>query len=711
MSDIFIESASESPNFEIGKDDFSTPPESPRTFDTSKFFNSNRNQPSSNGGFSKSKGFGKTRKNNFQSASEDKKNVLEDIFNILDNKPIPTTTSKPKVVVGEKRLPFTVVRVSSSVSQIRPNNNDNGIEFTDKVSSSEKDITNDDEELKKEDASSRPLFSFPTRGTPLTTTPDDEESSTQSKFVVDKKKPEKNKFSGNSGSRQPFLKPIAKFPDIRIPSLDKKITDNIKKPRPFDFNRGSGNGRPLPPGLAFRTTTTEANTNPSTTEETTFESQSTEIPTTSTSTRKTFVNIFNRFSFATQEEETTTTTESVNSFKSLLELIPKDEGTKETTSARSLLDLIPVISNDANVNSLDFEDDRIENEIDSSNVSEGETNTLRASLDIIPIKSTTDRNSLDKVEVTKESDTEDDEKNLLEGSGKTRDLEIIPIPPRPSPSNPTTTEGTTESVTELAAEATTKKTTRKISRLQQIVQSRRTTTSSPSKKPTKPFSRKKLFDTFRTGNRPTISIRFRNRPNVTQVSEIEPITDFTTSKEKQENEIDPTVSISSSDTTTFELDTTPTSGSEDDVETTELSTTISKENNFVRPTIGGGRSKSRFRPSKLSELFPKRGPSGGNRRRPFLRPRNRGTTPTASNDINDEVESESETTLGTTPDGETTVAPTGPRRRPTFRRLPTRPPVPKNTKSPLLKSILDRARQRGINRRTTRAPIRVVNKV
>ena len=701
VSDIFTE-----PSFDIGSDDFSTPPESPRTFDTSKFFNTNL--PSK--GSSKSKeGLEKTQKNSFHTSNnEDKKNVLKDIFNILEDKDV-VSTSRPKVVVNEKRLPFTVVRVSSSVSQIRPNNNENNIRVSEgKLSNVEKE-----EEIEKEQTPSRSSLFFPTRPIP-TTTKEIKESPTKPRIVPDKKKQDRKKSGGSSGSRQPFLKPIAKFPDIRIPSLDKKNNNNnVKRPRPFNFNRGSG-GRPLSPVLGFRTTTAETTT----TTTTAFESESFESSTTTTSTTKpkTFANIFNRFSFATPDkEEETTTTESIESIKSLLDLIPKDvQEAKETTSSRSLLELIPGLIINDEENLFDFEDGQIDNEI---NEATEEVNTLRASLDIIPIKSTTDRNTLNGIEevTTKVSSEEDTRPETGEVPEKTRDLQIIPIPPRPPRPTPTeeVSKETTEETTPKSTTTPQKTTARKISRLQEIVQRRRTTTSSPPvtvKNPTKPLSRKKLFETIRGGNRPTISIRFRNRPNVTQVSETQPIDVDTSSKVEG---IQPTDQSLSPETTKEDTDNTEPTESNEEETTTELSE-ADKTNNGVRPTIGGGRSRSRFRPkSKLSDLFPKRRPSGntgniGNKRRPFFRPRNRLTTLPPSSTIEDDNE-DTETTINTTPKSQTPASTA--RRRPTFRRLPTRPPVPQNTRSPLLKSILDRARQRGVGRRTTRAPLTIVNKV
>ena len=634
--------------------------------------------------------------------NEDKKEVLNDIFNILDDKPFSTsTTPEPKeVVVNEKRLPFTVVRVSSSVSQIRPNNNENDIQISDKDSSADKDSK--EESVEKNVSPTRPLF-FPTRPLPKTTTKENNDLSIKSKTVTEKKKPEKKKTPANNGSRQPFLKPIAKFPDIRIPSLDKKSNNNIKRPRPFDFNRGAaGKGRPLSPVLGFRTTTEATTTSTSTTPDAVESESSTPVATTRASTARTFANIFNRFSFATEK---TTTSEPVEDIKSLLDLIPKDVEVKETTSSRSLLELIPISNLDEN--SFDFEDEKIDNEISQD---DAESNTLRASLDIIPIKSTTNRNTLNAIDAPEESIGEDLKEESVEVPEKTRDLEIIPIPPRPS--RPTTTE-VSEAPTETTTETTTsfEETTRRISRLQQIVQSRRTTTSSPATKPNRLFnsSRKKLFESIRGGNRPTISIRFRNRPNVTKVSEIEPL-------EKEEEIDEQPTTIDPSSVLTEDEETTTSASSEDEFTTTELTTPFEKDDK-IRPTFGG-RSRSRFRPkSKLSDLFPKRRPSsdGGNvaeiKRRPFFRPRNRLTTTRKPvNDIGTDEEAKETTAIGTTPGSKTTASPTA-RRRPTFRRLPTRPPVPQNTKSPLLKSILDRARQRGQRRRTTRAPIRVVNKV
>ena len=100
-----------------------------------------------------------------------------------------------------------------------------------------------------------------------TTAKEIKELPTKPTIVPDKKKHEKKKSGGSSGSRQPFLKPIAKFPDIRIPSLDKKNNNNnIKRPRPFNFNRGSG-GRPLPSVLGFRTTKTTTEPTTATTRE------------------------------------------------------------------------------------------------------------------------------------------------------------------------------------------------------------------------------------------------------------------------------------------------------------------------------------------------------------------------------------------------------------------------------------------------------------
>ena len=382
VSDIFTEPSS-STAFEIGSNDFSTPPESPRTFDTSKFFNKNINLPSNS--FSNPKKFKPFSKNTFQTVNEDKKEVLDDIFNILEDKPI-SSTPEPKVVVNEKRLPFTVVRVSSSVSQIRPNSNENDILVSGKVLDDDKDI--EEESGEKNVSPTRPLF-FPTRPLPKTTTKEDIDLPIKSKIVPVKQKPEKKKALANSGSRQPFLKPIAKFPDIRIPSLDKKNNNNIKRPRPFDFNRGgAGKGRPLSPVLGFRTTTEATTTSISTTTEAVELESSTPVVTTRASTARTFGNIFNRFSFATEK---TTTSEPIEAIKSLLDLIPKDVEVKETTSSRSLLDLIPISNLDES--SFDFEDDRIDNEI-SQEDDGSETNTLRASLDIIPIKSTTDRNNV-----------------------------------------------------------------------------------------------------------------------------------------------------------------------------------------------------------------------------------------------------------------------------------------------------------------------------
>ena len=736
VSTIFTEPSS-SPAFDIDSDDFSTPPESPRTFDTSKFFNKQNNFPSNS--FSNPKkglSFRPKNKNTLFSVNEDKKEVLDDIFNILEDKPISittaTTTPQPKAVVSEKRLPFTVVRVSSSVSQIRPNNNENDIQNSDEVSnidkdsvevSNEKTITptrplffpKDSENVstEKKITPTRPLF-FPTRPVPKTTPKEND-----NKFVPEKKKPEKKKTSTNTGRRQPFLKPNVVFQDISIPSLDKKNNNNIKRPKPFDFNRGGAGKRPLSSVLGFRTTTDATTTSSSTTTEPVELESSTRVATTRASTARTLGNIFNRFSFAT---ERTTTAEPIESIKSLLDLIPKDDvELKETTSSRSLLDLIPISNLDDN--SFDFGDVKFENEIDD----EKESSTLRASLDIIPIKSTTDHNTINEVEVTEKPIEEDLEDKIVDVPEKTRDLQIIPIPPRPS--RPTTTEGTeatTETTTTTTTTSTTEsttdseETTRRISRLQQIVQSRRTTTFAPATKPKKPFSRKNLFERNRPANRPTISIRFRNRPNVTQVSEVTPIEKETTRKQEEETE-QPTTTVPSS-SSNEEDETTTAAAQDENITTTELTTPFEKDDE-IRPTFGG-RQRSRFRPkSKLSDLFPKRRPSSNNknvpeiRRRPFFRPRNRLTTTRKPlNDIETDDEIKETTAIGTTPNGTPTAPASRPsatptRRRPTFRRLPTRPPVPQNTKSPLLKSILERARQRGQRRRTTRAPIRVINKV
>ena len=431
VSDIFTEpSRSPSSTFKIEPTDSSTPPESPRTFDTSKFFkNKNKNSFASNSFSNPKKGlsFRPTSKNTFLSVTEDKKEVLDDIFNILEDKPISTTTTttpKPKLV-SEKRLPFTVVRVSSSVSQIRPNTNENDIQVSDKDSTTDGESQ---EDITEKTTPTRPLF-FPTRPNPKPTSEKNDVLSIKTKPM--KQKPEKKKSPTNSGSRQPFLKPIAKFPDIRIPSLDKKNNNNIKRPKPFDFNRGGTGKRPLSPILGFRTTTEATTTSSSTTAISVESDSSTPVETTQASTARTFANIFNRFSFATEK---TTTAEPIESIKSLLDLIPKDIEVKETTSARSLLDLIPISNLDDN--SFDFEDDKIDNEI----ADEEETNTLRASLDIIPIKSTTNRNDLNEIDVTEESIVDDLEDESIDTPEKTRDLQIIPIPPRPS--RPTTTEET-----------------------------------------------------------------------------------------------------------------------------------------------------------------------------------------------------------------------------------------------------------------------------
>ena len=183
-----------------------------------------------------------------------------------------STTQRPSttVVVNEKRLPFTVVRVSSSVSQIRPNNNENDIKVSEvtnfsKVTTKVEKEDNDGEE--KDISPLRPLF-FPTRENPTSTTEKGEHdtSDEERRIKSDKKKAEKKKSGDkSSGGRQPFLKPIAKFPDIRIPSLDKNRnsgSNTVRKQRPtFNFNRGGGKGRPLSPVLGFRTSTTIAQQN------------------------------------------------------------------------------------------------------------------------------------------------------------------------------------------------------------------------------------------------------------------------------------------------------------------------------------------------------------------------------------------------------------------------------------------------------------------
>ena len=725
VSDIFsVKSESGKNPFRFSSTDdasFSTPPESPRTFDTSKFFKTKSNLPSN--GFSKPK---TSSKNNFFSISQkkeidEKKNVLlKDIFDILDDKPLTSqtsTTPRPStsVVVNEKRLPFTVVRVSSSVSQIRPNNNENDIRVSEVTTKIEKE-DNDGEE--NDISPLRPLF-FPTRENPTTTTEKDvhDTSDEERRIKSDKKKAEKKKSGDkSSGGRQPFLKPIAKFPDIRIPSLDKNRNsggNNVRKQRPtFNFNRGAGKGRPLSPVLGFRTsTTTESTTTPFSTSR--LESLATESSIASTTlSPRTFANIFNRFSFATQETSDETT-ESIEAIKSLLDLIPKDEERKETTSARSLLELIPGLNTngETDIDSFDFGNG---NEIDADEESlQKEVNTLRASLDIIPIKSTTDRNSLNEVDEVqqskevKEAIEEERSQDTLEIPEKTRDLEIIPIPPRPS--RPTTTpidvtETTTGAI--LFEDTTIKQTTRrKLSRLQEIVQRRRTTTPSSIVRKTSsgPFSRKKLFEKSRkSGNRPTISIRFRNQANRTTF-DIKPTNAAPIEEVKEDEKVNPTEQLLSFKEQLLSLDSIETTPE------TEEATTFEPTTNEVKPTIGGrGRSRSRFRPSKLSDLFPKRRPAENSRRRPFLRPRNRGSTLSPSSTTVDEDDLTKPTSVTLQESG---TAETATRRSPTFRRLPTRPPAPQNTRSPLLKSILDRARLRGNGRRTTRAPITIVNKV
>ena len=686
-SELFTVS-SESPTFEIGTDDVSKPPEQPRSFDASKFFNTNTNVPSR--GLSKNKESKTDWKNKFFKKNDEKNELLKDIIDILEEKPDEDDSKGPKVVVNEKRLPFTVVRVSSSVSQIRPNSNENNIRVSGKTPNNEKEEPENDSEANK---STHRTFFFPPRTTPRTVI-DVTES--------DKKKSEKKKSSGSSGGRPPFLKPIAKFPDIRIPSLDKKNNNNVRKPenfRKFDFSRGSGKNRPIPSVLDFRTTTvkdTPLTTTDQPSQQGFFLDNRPKQPEFSgvsdegsTTTAKVFVNIFNRFSFTTPDDEGVQPTESFK--ESLIDLIPKENESKETTSSRSLLDLIPGLNLDSNDNSFEQLDDndQIDNEVGVDNE---EVSTLRASLDIIPIKSTTDRNAVDVTEAPKEDDVIEEVVRLPE---TTRDLQIIPIPPRPPRPTPIPTDATE---TTADANTATEQTTRRISRLQQIVQSRRTT-ASPVSKPTKQLSSK--LETVRTGIRPTISIRFRNKQNAT-VPDVT-ANDIEASGTGQPNDPEPSVQ-------TTKLVVQPTSSIDEDEEviTTEVSTPHSTKSTS-KPNIGG-RSKSRFRPSKLSELFPKRGPSSnaagiGSKRRPFFGQRNRGTTtpPSSNNDNNDEDNAI------TTP--ESIIPKQTTRRRPLFRKITTRPPVPQNTRSPLLKSILERARQRGVGRRTTRAPIKIVNKV
>ena len=662
-------------------------------------FNSNSNTPSK--GTFKDKGSWKGK--NIFRKDDGKKDVLNDILNILGNPESSENTERPKVVVNEKRLPFTVVRVSSSVSQVRTHADENNIRVSGKIESVTKSGSGDDLE---DEEFTNALF-FPPRTTPKTTLDRDSFNKILRNSLSPAKRPPLDSKKDEKKSRPPFLKPVAKFPDIRIPSLDKKKKNNLFK-----------NNRPLSPVLGLRTTTTTEPTPRTTIDELSLDFEPIVCDNCdkfegSTTTPRTF-NAFKRFRFTTPEGDKTT--ESPAAVKSLIDLIPKVKEAGETTSSRSLIELIPGVSH---INAFDLEEGKGNNVvIQESDNKEGEVSTLRASLEIVPIRSTTDRNTpndIDEFDIREDLlakfDEIDSEKQTVPGTNKDRDLEIIPIPPRPP--RPTTEDSTTAGRIELTEEVPTvrpEQTTRKLSRLEQIVQSRRTTTTSTINI----SSGSPPTESVRTANRPTISIRFRDRSsNPTEVSKI------TTNSEnniiKQNGEIKPTDEtqfVDAPETTDLDFATTRHSGEEEEDITTELSTPKKVLDN-PKPTIGGrGRSKSRFRP-KLSELFPKRKrPSGGigsiakERPRPFLRPKNRSTVRPSTDE--DEVNTTEPSTAETTPSFSNR------NRRPTFRRFTTKPTaIPKNTKSPLLKSILERARQRAalLGRRTTRAPIKVINKV
>ena len=139
---------------EIDEDPFTTPivetlSEQPRTFNRVKTINS------------------------FSSDKSDKNNEL--------------------TVIEEKRFPFTVVRISSSVSQVRKNNQN---------SEPEEEQEEEIDTTTQQPATERSPTTISGEDTTILPTP--------------KPKPTK----GSKG-RPPFLRPLAKFPDIRIPGLDR----------------------------------------------------------------------------------------------------------------------------------------------------------------------------------------------------------------------------------------------------------------------------------------------------------------------------------------------------------------------------------------------------------------------------------------------------------------------------------------------------------
>ena len=581
------------------------PSESPRSFDSSRFFKNNVNsEPSRHNRFNK---LNKAKHNIFGGGQKEdnKKEVLNDIINILDvdeNDETPTSNKnveRPRVVINEKRLPFTVVRVSSSVSQVRDqeqdvNDEENDIKLSGKI-----------ESVTKGEPENNDIFSF------AKTTLEPQVSETTSKKPDFRKHENRKKTGERTGSRPPFLKPLAKFPDIRIPSLDKERKDkeNIKRINKFNF-------RPRKPSVLSALRTTTDSTSASTTDEdltTTSRLTRIEIPerksttttpneTTESTTRGLFQGLqgfdgLQGFNFATRDDA-----ESV-SIKSLIDLIPKVKDTDEetstsytfidqTSSTQSLINLIPGVRKDSG-EQFSSNDKNNKNVVSIGNAAE--VNTLRASLEIVPIKSTTDRNAPNRVVIGENTNSvanEDDDDGSGDSEtrptagipGSNRDLEIIPIPPRPSPHGPPlssvvpeTTTTSREPTTTLRTVPTTKSrgTTKKLSLLQQIVQRRRTTSAATGESTTTRttstlLERARSRDSFRPTI--TVDVRFRDRPNPTAISRLPPAT----TEPSSENDIEGSDQIAT---------TTQTAEAQEDVTT---QATEQKVEESPRPTIGGG---------------------------------------------------------------------------------------------------------------------------
>ncbi|TRY80586.1 hypothetical protein TCAL_11630, partial [Tigriopus californicus] len=138
-------------------------------------------------------------------------------------------------VDGKDPVPFTVIRVSSSVSQVRQESNELDDDEQIALPFIVETTTSEAERVKSETVE-------PTSDTTATATTSNTSSSTSGNPSTAPSVSQTTTSKRLFGPRKPFLRPVAKFQDIKIPSLEPKNRNNADSPlifRPIGDKRTS----------------------------------------------------------------------------------------------------------------------------------------------------------------------------------------------------------------------------------------------------------------------------------------------------------------------------------------------------------------------------------------------------------------------------------------------------------------------------------------